>query len=193
MKDPMFYKLIRPLLNVFMKVVFHPTYIGLDNLPKQGPYVLSGNHTNNFDSVLLVTCTKDVIHFLAKDSLLKGWKKVIFKNMAIIPVDRSIHDKGALNNAIEALKDNKVIGIFPEGTINRTKDIVMPFKIGSVKMAHDTNSYLVPFVITGKYKPFKNNLTIEFLKPYKIKSDDLTKENEKLMQIISKKLEEKRK
>ncbi len=193
MKDPMFYKLIRPLLNVFMKVVFHPTYIGLDNLPKQGPYVLSGNHTNNFDSVLLVTCTKDVIHFLAKDSLLKGWKKVIFKNMAIIPVDRSIHDKGALNNAIEALKDNKVIGIFPEGTINRTKDIIMPFKIGSVKMAHDTNSYLVPFVITGKYKPFKNNLTIEFLKPYKIKSDDLTKENEKLMQIISKKLEEKRK
>ena len=193
MKDPMFYKLIRPLLNVFMKVVFHPTYIGLDNIPKQGPYVLSGNHTNNFDSVLLVTCTKDVIHFLAKDSLLKGWKKIIFKNMAIIPVDRSIHDKGALNNAIEALKDNKVIGIFPEGTINRTKDIVMPFKIGSVKMAHDTNSYLVPFVITGKYKPFKNNLTIEFLKPYKIKSDDLTKENEKLMQIISKKLEEKRK
>ena len=193
MKDPMFYKLVRPLLNVFMKVVFHPTYIGLDNIPKQGPYVLSGNHTNNFDSVLLVTCTKDVIHFLAKDSLLKGWKKIIFKNMAIIPVDRSIHDKGALNNAIEALKDNKVIGIFPEGTINRTKDIVMPFKIGSVKMAHDTNSYLVPFVITGKYKPFKNNLTIEFLKPYKIKSDDLTKENEKLMQIISKKLEEKRK
>ena len=95
--------------------------------------------------------------------------------------------------AIEALKEHKVIGIFPEGTINRTKDIVMPFKIGAVKMAHDTNSSIVPFIITGKYKPFKNDLTIEFLKPYKIKSDDLTKENEKLMQIISKKLEEKRK
>ena len=193
MKDPMFYKIIRPLLKVFMKVVFHPTYIGLENIPKKGPYILSGNHTNNFDSVLLVTCTKDVIHFLAKDSLLKGWKKIIFKNMAIIPVDRSIHDKGALNNAIEALKEHKVIGIFPEGTINRTKDIVMPFKIGAVKMAHDTNSSIVPFIITGKYKPFKNDLTIEFLKPYKIKSDNLTKENEKLMQIISKKLEEKRK
>ncbi len=193
MKDPLFYKIVRPLLKIFMKVFFHPKYIGLENIPKGGPYVLCGNHTNNFDSVLLVNCTKDVIHFLAKDSLMKGWKKIIFKNMAIIPVNRSIHDKGALDNAINALKENKVIGIFPEGTINRTKDIVMPFKIGAVKMAHDTKSSIIPFIITGKYKLFKNDLTIEFLKPHKIKSDDLTKENEKLMQLISEKLEEKRK
>ena len=123
---------------------------------------------------------------------MKGFKKLIFKNMGIIPVNRSIHDKNALNNAINALKDNKVIGIFPEGTINRTDDIVMPFKIGAVKMTYETNTLLVPFTITGNYKLFKNNLTIEFLKPYKIKSDNLTKENEKLMNIISKKLIEKR-
>ena len=59
-------------------------------------------------------------------------------------------------------------------------------------MAHDTDTLIVPFIITGKYKIFKNNLTIEFLKPYKLKSDDLTKENEKLMTLISRKLKEKR-
>lgn len=192
MKDPLFYKIVRPIIKLFVKLVFHPTYIGLDNIPKEGPYVLSGNHTNNFDCILLVSSTKNVIHFLAKDSLMKGFKKIIFTNMGIIPVNRSIHDKNALNSAINALKEKKVIGVFPEGTINRTNDIVMPFKIGSVKMAHDTNSYLVPFIITGKYKIFKNDLTIEFLKPYKIKSEDLTKENEKLMMLISKKLMEKR-
>lgn len=192
MKDPLFYKIVRPLIKIFVKIAFRPTYIGLDNIPKEGPYVLSGNHTNNFDCILLVSCTKNVIHFLAKDSLMKGFKKIIFKNMGIIPVNRSIHDKGALNNAIEALKDNKVVGVFPEGTINRTDDIIMPFKIGSVKMAHDTDTLIVPFIITGKYKIFKNNLTIEFLKPYKLKSDDLTKENEKLMTLISRKLKEKR-
>jgi 1-acyl-sn-glycerol-3-phosphate acyltransferase len=86
-----------------------------------------------------------------------------------------------------------VIGIFPEGTINRTDDIIMPFKIGAVKMAKETNTKIVPFVITGEYKAFKKNIAIEFLKPIEIKSDNLTKENEKLMKIISKKLEEKRK
>ena len=192
MKNPLFYRIVRPIIKLLFKLVFRPKYIGLDNIPKNGPYVLAGNHTNNFDCLLLISSTKNVIHFLAKDSLMKGFKKLIFKNMGIIPVNRSIHDKNALNNAINALKDNKVIGIFPEGTINRTDDIVMPFKIGAVKMTYETNTLLVPFTITGNYKLFKNNLTIEFLKPYKIKSDNLTKENEKLMNIISKKLIEKR-
>ena len=89
--------------------------------------------------------------------------------------------------------EEKVIGIFPEGTINKTKDIIMPFKIGAVKMASETDSQIVPFTITGKYKAFKKNITIEFYKPISIKSDDLTKENEKLMKFISKQLEEKRK
>ena len=92
-----------------------------------------------------------------------------------------------VEKAIDVLKENKVIGIFPEGTINRGKDITLPFKIGSVKMAHDTNSYLVPFVITGKYKLF-GGVRIEFLKPYKV-GDNLTEENNKLRSVIEKRLE----
>ena len=82
----------------------------------------------------------------------------------------------------------KVIGIFPEGTFNRSNDPVLPFKIGAVKMAHDADSKIVPFVIKGKYKVFRKGLTIEFLKPISIKSDDLDKENNKLMKLISKEL-----
>lgn len=193
MKEPLFYKIIRPIVSILMKIVFRPTYIGLENIPKTGRVVLGGNHTNNFDSPLLLSTTNRVIHFLAKDSLTKGPLGPAFKALGIIPVNRSIHDKDALKNAKITLKEEKVIGIFPEGTINRTEDIIMPFKIGCIKMAYDTDTPIVPFIITGEYKLFKNNLTIEFLKPYKVKSDNLTKENEKLMQIISKKLEEKRK
>ena len=40
---------------------------------------------------------------------------------------------------------------------------------------------------------FKKSVTIEFLKPIEIKSDNLTEENERLMNLIRKKLEEKRK
>ena len=77
---------------------------------------------------------------------------------------------------------------FPEGTVNKTSDVILPFKIGAVKMAHDTDSLIVPFTIKGKFRLF-NNLRIEFFKPYKISSDDLTLENQKLMDIISKSLE----
>ena len=113
--------------------------------------------------------------------------------MGIIPVNRSVHDKDALKKAIDALNEGKVIGIFPEGTTNKTKDIILPFKIGAVKMASETNTKIIPFVITGKYKLFNNKLTIEFLQSIKIpKVNDLTEYNEKLMNIISEKLKEKR-
>lgn len=185
MKEPIFYKIARIIVKIFMFIIYHPTVIGKENIPKKGSFILAGNHTKFFDPVALVAINKKCVHFLAKDSLNKGWKKYLFKGMAIIPVNRKIHDKEALVNANKVLKSGGVIGVFPEGTINRTNDVIMPFKIGAVKMASDTDSPIVPFTITGKYKPFINDVVIEFEKPYKVIDSDLEKENEKLMKIVS--------
>ena len=194
MKEPILYRILRPIINILIKIVFRPTYIGKEYIPKKGKIVLAGNHTNNLDCLLLISATKRTIHFLAKDELTKGIKKILFNNMGIIPVNRRIHDKNALAKAIDTLNKDKVIGIFPEGTINKTKDIIMPFKIGAVKMANDTNTPIVPFIITGKYKIFNNNLKIEFLNPIKYKKvEDLTTYNEELMNIIRKKLAKEKK
>ncbi len=194
MKEPILYRILRPIINILIKVVFRPTYIGKEYIPKKGKIVLAGNHTNNLDCLLLISSTKRTIHFLAKDELTKGIKKILFNNMGIIPVNRRIHDKNALSKAIDTLNKDKVIGIFPEGTINKTKDIIMPFKIGAVKMANDTNTPIIPFIITGKYKIFNNKLKIEFLNPIKYKKiEDLTTYNEELMNIIRKKLAKEKK
>lgn len=193
MQTSWLYRILRPIIWILMKIVFRPKYIGLENIPKEGRVVLAGNHTSFFDCVLIISTTKRTVHFLAKDSLMKGFKKVLFGNMGIIPVNRAIHDKNALQAAIDALNNDEVIGIFPEGTINRTEDIIMPFKMGAVKMSNATDSNIVPFTITGGYKVFgKQRPTIEFYKPIKAKNKDLNKDNEKLMNIISKELKEKR-
>ena len=190
MKEPILYRTVRPIIKILFNFIFKPTYIGLENIPKEGKCILVGNHTSNLDCLLLISSTKRTIHFLAKDSLIKGFKKIVFQNMGIIPVNRKIHDKNALNSAIDILNENKVIGIFPEGTINKTDDIIMPFKIGAVKMASTTNSTLVPFTIKNKYKVFKKSVILEFYKPYKINTQkrDLTDENKHLMNIISNEL-----
>ncbi len=185
MKEPTFYKIVRIIVKVLMFIIYHPTVIGRENIPKKGSFILAGNHTYALDPVALVSINKRCVRFLAKDSLYKGWKKILFKGMAIIPVNRKIHDKEALINANKVLKSGGVIGVFPEGTINRTNDVIMPFKIGAVKMASDTDSPIVPFTITGKYKPFINDVVIEFKKPYKVIDSNLEKENEKLMKIVS--------
>jgi 1-acyl-sn-glycerol-3-phosphate acyltransferase len=184
-----FYIIIKCILTPLFFLIFRPKVIGKSNIPKNGSIVLAGNHTNNLDSVMLIAVVSRQVHFLAKIELFKGIFGVIVKAMGCIPVNRKIHDKDALKSAKDVLKNNKVIGIYPEGTINRTDDIIMPFKIGAVKMAKDTNTKIVPFVITGKYNIIGPRVKIEFLESIEIK-DELNKENDKLMKIISKKLEE---
>ena len=53
---------------------------------------------------------------------------MVFTSCGMIPVDRSVHDKTVIPAAINLLEKEAVIGIFPEGTINRTDEIIMPFK-----------------------------------------------------------------
>ena len=191
MKDVILYRITRPLIKVFMKIFFRPTYIGTELIPTDVNFILAGNHTSYLDPLLLMSSTNKTIHFLAKDSLVKGIKGLLFRSMGIIPVNRKIHDKNALKTAEEELLNEKVIGIFPEGTINRTEEVTIPFKIGAVKMAQDTDTLLVPFTITGKYKLFRKSVVIEFYSPYKVK-EDLTLENDRLRNFIGNELKRKK-
>ena len=187
----LFYRIVRLIVRFLFLSLFRPRIKGIENIPKNENYILAGNHTKWLDPVMLVAIVKDEIHFLAKDSLFKGITKPIVKGMGAISVNRKIHDHQALENAIDVLRKGAVIGIFPEGTINREKkEPTLPFKIGAVKMANTTNTKIIPFVITGKYKVFSSTIKIEFLKPRTI-SNNLDLENEKLRDEINKKLEEK--
>lgn len=186
-----FYKIVRPIIKILIYILFRPTVKATENIPKENSVVLAGNHTKWLDPLMLIAVVNRPVFFLAKEELFKGPLGIIIKLMNCIRVNRKIHDKNALSEAKKVLLNKNVIGIFPEGTVNKTSDLILPFKIGAVKMSLDTNSNLVPFVITGQYKLFRKNIKIEFLKPRKI-SKDLDKENAKLMKEISNKLEVKR-
>ncbi len=187
MRDCLLYRILRPIVCFLFKAIYRPNIIGKENIPKTGRIVICGNHTNMMDIPLLFCSTKRTIHFLAKDELFKGLGKPFFYSMGCIPVNRRTKDKKSLASAIKVLEEDKVIGIFPEGTFNKTEDIIMPFKYGAVKMASVTDSYLVPFSITGNYHMFtKKKITICFAKAYKIKGNDIEKANNELMDKVKK-------
>lgn len=188
MKSSKLYVVLRPLITLVIKGLFRPQIIGKEKIPEKGRIVLAGNHKSMFDCVLLLATTKRTIHFLAKKELFVGPKKIIFSHLGAIPVDRQRKSHESLELAMKCLNEDKVIGIFPEGTFNRTDEVVMPFKIGAVKMAYETNSSIIPFVIKGDYKLFSKNLVITFLDPIKVEKN-LDKANEKLRNKIKKKLE----
>ena len=182
--DYFVYRTIKFIIKPFFIIIHGPKYIGLNNIPEDGCVILAGNHTNPLDAFLMTTGPKRIVHMMAKKELFNSkLKKAFFKSVACISVDRSIHDEDAKNEAIKVLNNNGVIGIFPEGTINRTNDIILPFKYGAVSFAQKTNAYIVPFSITGSYNIFKRNLKLIYGKPYKV-TGDLEVENEKLMKKV---------
>ncbi len=186
MKDPLFYRVMRgPLAGIFT-LLYRPTIIGKENIPKEGRIMLAGNHTNVLDCFLVGTSTKRCVHFVAKAELMDTPFKFFFKGMGIVPVNRSSTGSGkaAMETAEKYLESEKLIAIFPEGTVNRTDDIMMPFKGGAVKIASDAKTNIVPFAITGKYKLFKKSVTIRFMPAIETENAKLKATNTLLYETV---------
>lgn len=175
------YKIVRLLGVPLFKFLYRPIIINKENIPSNGKIILAGNHISDLDCALLISSTKRVIHFLAKKELHDSKIGFFYKSMETIPVDRTKKNPDAINKAINVLNNECVIGIFPEGTTKKDSIYeLLPFKYGTVSLASKTDSLIVPFSIVNKYKIFKKSVTICFGKPYKLKTDDLEKENELL-------------
>ena len=62
-----------------------------------------------------------ILDLLQVQKHIKGIKKLLFSNLGLIPVNRKIKDHNVLEHAYNYLNNDKVIGIFPEGTFGKGK------------------------------------------------------------------------
>ena len=184
------YKILKFLFSPIFKIIYRPKIIGKENIINNESLVIASNHKHAMDPLMIILATKRVIHYLAKKELFKGVLKVFFNSVGTLPVDRKNKNPNTISKAEDVLKNGGIIGIFPEGTRNRTKEELLPFKKGAVSFAKNTNSKIVPVYIKGEYKLFGNSLEIIIGKPYSVKGT-LEEENEILRKKILK-LKEKR-
>ena len=190
MKD-LGYKLLKPFVTIYYKFFFRPTIIGKENIPTSGPIILCGNHKHVHDQYNVMIVTKRVIHYMAKDEYFKGPHAWFYKLAGCISVDRTIKDEKAKNTALEILKSGGAVGIFPEGTRNKTLGTpeevdLLPFKFGAVSLAKKTNALIVPFGISGEYTGKKGKLTTRIGKPFSVSDMDLEEANKVLREKILK-------
>ena len=178
------YKVFKPILSPVFKFYYNPRIENKEYLQQDGPIVVVGNHKHIMDQCLVIIATKRIIHYMAKKEYFDGKMAWFFKATGCISVDRSIHDSNAKNKALEVLESGGAIGLFPEGTRNKTKAKLLPFKYGAVSMAKKTNATIIPFGIVGDYKFRSKNLKIKFGKPFKVGEMSLEEANAKLEKIV---------
>ncbi len=178
------YQLLTPIMRLLFRIYYHPTIIHKDYIPKEGPILIVGNHKHIYDQCLTILATKRAIHYMAKKEYFEGKMAWFFKFVGCICVNRNGNDETAKNYAIDILNHKGAIGLFPEGTRNKTEELLLPFKFGTVAMAKKTNATIIPFGISGDYK-FKNkNLTIRYGKPFKVGNMTLEEANQKLFHEV---------
>src|SRR3954469_5092132 len=99
---------------------------GLEHLPPTGPVLLAGNHDSYWDPLAIGVAARPVrqIHALAKKELW-GFPALgpVLNGMGQIPIDRGKGDAGALDKAVERLRDGARLGAFLEGTPPRARPL----------------------------------------------------------------------
>src|SRR3954454_21320617 len=99
---------------------------GLEHIPLEGPVLLPGNHDSHWDPVAIGVAglRRRQIRALAKAEM---WKRPVLRTildgMGQIPIARGAGDVGALDAAIAELQGGACIGIFPEGTLSRGREL----------------------------------------------------------------------
>lgn len=189
-KDKMvWFRIFRGVLKPIFKFWYNPKIYGKENIPKEGSIIVAGNHKHLMDQCMVIIATKRPIHYMAKIEYWKGHFAWFFKMAGCIPVDRSKKDTKAVNSALDVLNKGGAIGIFPEGTRNKTEKLLLPFKFGAVSMAWKTNSLIVPFGIYGDYKFRSKNLVVRIGKPFSV-GESLEEANTKLVSEVTKLIKE---
>ena len=180
------YKLLTPFMRPLFKFYYSPKIIGAEKIPKDSAIIIAGNHKHVYDQCLTIVATKRVIHYMAKKEYFDGMLAPLFKVVGCIPVDRSRKDTSSAKSALRVLKSGSAIGIFPEGTRNKTDAFLLPFKTGTVSMAKKTDAYIVPFGLTGDYKFRSKNLTVRYGEPFKVGDMTVEEANRKLRSEVEK-------
>lgn len=180
------YRVLTPIMRPLFKFYYSPKIINKDRIPEDGAIIIACNHKHVYDQCLTIMATKRVIHYMAKKEYFEGALAPFFKLVGCIPVDRSRRDFSSAKSALSVLKNDGAIGIFPEGTRNKTDKFMLPLKTGTVSMAKKTDAYIVPCGLTGDYKFRSKNLTIRYGEPFKVGDMTLEEANRKLHDEIEK-------
>lgn len=114
-----------------------------------GPLIIVCNHTAGVDPLLIqAKCPFEIRWIMAQDMRypILEW---FWEIARIIFIDRQSGELGGTREAIRHVKAGGVLGIFPEGGLERPARTILPFQAGVGMIIRRTGAPVLPLVITG--------------------------------------------
>ncbi len=126
---------------------------GLENVPKEGQFILVCNHQSHFDALVLFAHIRRHMRFVAKADLFKiplfGQAMRLAGNLR---VERggNAKDRETMERAAEKVREKVSIVFFAEGTRSQGGEL-LPFKKGAAALAIAAGVPVIPVALAGTW------------------------------------------
>ncbi len=150
--------IMRLLIWLLIHTVYRVDKVNLDKIPDSGPAVLICNHVSYVDALILAGCIKRPIRFVMYYRVYQlPVLSFVFKTANAIPIAGGSEHAGltklAFNRVSEALNDDELVCIFPEGKITESGDM-LDFKPGIMKIVQRDPVPVIPLALRGLWGSF---------------------------------------
>jgi 1-acyl-sn-glycerol-3-phosphate acyltransferase len=149
--DPMAGLLYR-VMQLYAKVYHHLQVTGAEHIPSArdpGPLIIVVNHTAGVDPVLVQSAFRFEVRWVMANDMQLSKFDWFWQWGRVISVDRGGGDVAGTREAIRHLQAGGVLGIFPEGGIERPPRQIRPFLAGVGLLIKKTKARVLPLIIDG--------------------------------------------
>jgi cytidylate kinase len=156
--DTRMYRITHRLLGPIWRLVYRMKVRGMEHFPLTGPVVVVCNHRAMTDPFFLGINAPRQIHYMAKKELWKvGILRWAMEAYGTFPVDRGEADRSAIKRGIEILEQGAVLGLFPEGHVQRQARLG-PMRSGVSLFATREGVVTIPAVLRGTDRVIRHGI-----------------------------------
>ncbi len=150
----MLYKLAAFICRNALRLIYRVKVEGNNSIDQVKGCIVYANHTCYLDPVAIGSFIKRRLRFMAKAELFKTrLLGNLLLRLGAFPVRRGEADLGAVKTALRLLKNGELLGIFPEGTRNKSGTF-MGAEPGLSMIATKARVPVIPVAILSTYRLF---------------------------------------
>lgn len=172
---------------------------GIENLPKEGGYVMYSNHQGKYDALGIILSHKEPCTVLwgeqsAKRLLARHVCKLI--DGKVINTERMLEAARTIMDLSKEVAEGRKCLIFPEGMYTDNKNTMNEFKVGCFKCSLRSKTPIVPVTVYDSYKSMNSNTfekvktQVHYLKPIPYEEYGNLKAEE-LAELVKSRIQEK--
>lgn len=147
----LFYRAIRFVGRHVFWVSSRPVVVGIEHIPKEGPFLLASNHTSPFDVPLLIRHVPRLIDFVSITEIFQNpFLAWFYGSMNAFPLDRHKPDAPTVRTILRRLEKGRPVAMFPEGGFRKGDASVLrsrKIRPGIGRVAAMANVPLIPAIV----------------------------------------------